>query len=110
MGPPLGKNLSNVSTPITLNHQIHVHKVSSRIIRIIVAKKGTGPVAGTARRVLRTTGPVPFFATGLKSIVGLDLSEGKGFSDYSCKLHAANLSGSGASASRISAKRSPLES
>jgi hypothetical protein len=28
---------------------------------ILNVKKGTGPVAGTARRVLRTTGPVPFF-------------------------------------------------
>ena len=29
-------------------------------------KKGTGPVAGTARRVLRTTGPVPFFLEPLR--------------------------------------------
>jgi hypothetical protein len=31
------------------------------VIFLRLKKKGTGPVAGTARRVLRTTGPVPFF-------------------------------------------------
>jgi hypothetical protein len=32
-----------------------------RAIRLKALKKGTGPLAGTARRVLRTTGPVTFF-------------------------------------------------